>query len=215
MYELFTAQIFTTPIPAAAAMGVGVLGLVTGAVLAVWTIRDELAKARRLMAIDIRYKRAADSTYEKIRALAGSPAAAPTMAPPLSASRVRRLVAEAFERATWRGDRAAEWQDGELRRFIDEPAEPATPYAFPDVEPVRAPPAPPTPVYRNRRDPSKRVPARLRWSPRMAQLLGGPIPLPPLFASIQVPAQRRRPSPLVMANLPADPTRQWRVKVAA
>jgi hypothetical protein len=215
MYEFFTTTFFGTQIPTAAAMGVGAAGLVAGATFAVLTVRDKLSKARKLMAIAIRYESEADRTYAKIRALTDPTCSVPLVElfPPTRVQQVRRAVAEAFERATWRNEKATEWSpgwaDGELRRAIDQTAD--VPHV---AEPAPAPTEPPAPVYRTRRDPSERVPARDRWAPRMTQLLGGPIPVPPLFASIQVPAQRR-PSPLVLANLPADPTRQWRTKTVA
>jgi hypothetical protein len=207
--------ILHTPIPTLAAMGVGAVGLIAGAAFTAFAIRDKLNKARKLMAIAIRYESEADRTYAKIRALTDPTCSVPVVElfPPTRVQQVRRAVAEAFERATWRNEKATEWSqgwaDGELRQVIDQTAE--TPRV---AEPAPIPTETPAPVYRTRRDPSERVPARERWAPRMAQLLGGPIPVPPLFASVQVPVQRR-PSPLVLANLPADPTRQWRTKTVA
>jgi len=214
MYEFFTTTIFGSQIPIAAAMGVGAAGLVAGATFAVLTVRDKLSKARKLMAIAIRYESEADRTYAKIRALTDPTRSVPVVElfPPTLVQQVRRAVAEAFERATWRAEKpeATGWAHGELRRIIDETAE--TPHV---AEPAPTPAEPPAPVYRTHRDPSERVPARERWAPRMQQLLGGSIPVPPLFASIQVPTQRRRPTPLVMASLPADETRRWRTKTVS
>jgi hypothetical protein len=223
MYEFFTTTILGTQIPTAAAMGVGAVGLIAGAAFAAFAARDKLDKARRLMAIAIRYESEADRTYAKIRALTDPTQSVPVVElfPPTRMQQFRRSVAEAVERATWRGEKAAQWDDGELRQLIDATAEqplptpmPATPYVVPVAEPVRTY-EPQVVVFRDRRDPSERVPARERWAPRMTQLLGGPIPVPPLFASIRMPVQRQRPTPLIMAKLPADSTRQYRVKVRA
>ena len=217
MYAQQIADFLSTPIPTAAAVGVGVFGLVSGAAFAVLWVREELAKARRLMAIDIRYKRRADDTYAKIRALTDPTCSVPVVVlfPPTRVERVRQAVAEAFERATWRGEKAAEWQDGELRLLIDQTADETPLDGLPNIGLAHTPTEAPVPIYRNRRSPSERVPARSRWTPRMEQLLGGPIPVSPLFASIRVPAQRPRATPLVMARLREDDTRQFRVKVVA
>ena len=58
------------------------------------------------------------------------------------------------------------------------------------------------------------LPARLRtWGPRLVHGLDGPVRMPERFGLIQLPAQRR-PTPLVMARLRNDATRQFRVKKA-
>jgi hypothetical protein len=120
--------ILHTPIPTLAAMGVGAVGLIAGATLTAFTVRDKLNKARKLMAIAIRYESEADQTYAKIRALTDPTQSVPVVAlfPPTRVQQVRRAVAEAFERATWRNEKATGWSqgwaDGELRQVIDQTA---------------------------------------------------------------------------------------------
>lgn len=214
-------HILHTPVSASAAMGVGAAGLIAGATLAVLVVREQLAKARRLMKIDIRYKAAADDAYAKMRALMDPTCAVPVVQlfPPTPVEQIREVVAAAVERLTWRtgAQTPTEWADGELPAILARLAEqeepvPANPY-------VRPEPRQPVVSRARLRNPDAVLPARQRvWSPQLARRLGGPIPVPEAFPSlVSVPAQRR-PTPLAvarrLAQLP-DETRQWRVRVAA
>lgn len=215
-------HILHTPVPTPVAMGIGAAGLVAGAALAVLVVRDQLAKARRLMKIDISYKRAADETYAKIRALTDPTCAVPVVQlfPPTRIDQVRSLVAAAAERITWRNTQTpTKWADGELPAIIaklDEQEESETVPAIPYVRPEPRQPV----VSRARlRNPDAVLPARQRvWSPQLRQRLGGQIPVPDVFPSLRSVPVQRRPTPLVvarrLAQLPDD-TRQWRVRVAA
>lgn len=199
--------------PAIIATGTGLVGLTVGAVFATATARDKLRMARRLMKIAVQYEAEADRTYTNIKALTEPTRSVPTIElfPPSRIRQVRHAVAEAVERFTTRSETLPDWADGEMTQAFqrarqEENTVPATPYVGPGVS-----------RGRQRAEGSGRdvLPARARqWGPRLVHSLAGPVRMPERFGTLQLPAQRK-PTPLVMARLTEDDTRQFRVKVVA
>jgi hypothetical protein len=157
----------------------------------------------------VRYEAEADQAYAKTRALTEPTQSVPVieLIPPSRSQRMHLAVTEAIERITARDAQLPDWADGEMTAAFaraDHETVPATPYVGPGVSRGR------------QRAEGNRVelPARLRnWGPRLVHELDGPVLMPERFGMIQLPAQRR-PSPLIMARLRDDATRQFRVKKA-
>ena len=202
-------SILTEPVPVYATMITGATGLLVGAVLARQVARDKIAMARRLHTLAVRYEAEADQAYAKTRALTEPTQSVPIieLIPPSRSQRMHDAVTAAIERITARDEQLPDWADGEMTRAFaraDHEMVPATPYVGPGISRGRKR------AEGNHVD----LPARLRnWGPRLVDSLDGPVRMPERFGMIQLPAQRV-PTPLVMARLRADASRQFRVKKA-
>jgi hypothetical protein len=202
-------MIFSEQVPVIVAMATGTAGLLAGWAYATLAARDKLRVARRLVSEALRCETEARRAYTTARALTEPTGAISTVElfPPSLPRRMHRAVAEAVERFT-RNEPAPEWADGEMTRAFaraekEQEAVPATPYVGPGVSRGR----------QHAEGVHAILPARMRqWGPRLVHSLDGPVRMPERFGAIQLPAQRR-PTPLVMAALPDDDTRQFRVKV--
>ena len=202
-------MILTEPVPVYAAMATGATGLIVGALLARQVARDKIRMARKLHNLAVRYETEADQAYAKTRALTEPTQSVPVieLMPPSRSQRIHLAVAEAIERLTARDEQLPDWADGEMTaafaRADQEETVPATPYVGPGVSRGRL-----------RAEGSHAIlPARLRdFGPRLVHSLAGPVRMPERFGVLQLPAQRKA-NPLVMAKLPEDGTRQYRVKV--
>jgi hypothetical protein len=203
-------MILSEQVPVTVAMGIGAAGLLAGSALATAIARDKLRMSRRLMKIAVQYEAEADRTYATIRALTEptGPISTVELFPPTLPERMHHALAEAVERFTARTAPLPDWADGEMTLAFaraDEEREtvPATPYVGPGVSRGR----------QHAEGGHTALPARMRqWGPRLVHSLDGPVRMPERFGVIQLPAQRK-PTPLVMAALPDDDTRQFRVKV--
>ncbi len=203
-------MILTEQVPVYAAMATGATGLIVGALLAREVARDKLRMARRLMNIAVQYETEADHTYAKTRALTEPTQSVPVieLIPPSRSQRIHLAVAEAVQRLTARDEQLPDWADGEMtgafaRAEREQETVPATPYVGPGVSRGRL----------RAEGAHVALPAHLRtWGPRLVHGLAGPVRMPERFGTLQLPAQRK-PTPLVMARLRDDDTRQWRVKV--
>jgi hypothetical protein len=202
-------SILTEPVPVYATMVTGATGLVVGALLARQVARDKIAMARRLHTLAVRYEAEADKAYAKTRALTEPTQSVPVieLIPPSRSQRMHLAVTAAIERLTARDEQLPDWADGEMTRAFaraDQETVPATPYVGPGVSRGRL----------RAEGSHAELPARLRtWGPRLVHGLDGPVRMPERFGLIQLPAQRRA-TPLVMARLREDSTRQFRVKKA-
>ena len=201
-------MIFSEQVPVIVAMATGAVGLLAGWTCATIASRDKLQIARRLVGEALKCETEARRAYTTARALTEptGPISTIELFPPSLPRRMHRAVAEAVERFT-RNESPAEWVDGEMTRAFarvdQEETVPATPYVGPGVSRGRQ-------IAEGARI---ALPARLRgWGPRLVHGLDGPVRMPERFGALQLPAQRK-PTPLVMAALRDDDTRQFRVKV--
>lgn len=202
-------MILSEQVPVIAAMATGAAGLLAGWAFASIAARDKLRVARRLVNEALKCETEARRTYTTVRALTEptGPISIVELFPPSLPRRMHRAVTEAVERLTNRDGSLPDWADGEMTRAFarvdQEETVPATPYAGPGVS-----------RGRQRAEGSRAaLPARLRqWGPRLVHGLDGPVRMPERFGALQLPAQRK-PTPLVMASLPQDPTRAYRTKV--
>lgn len=206
-------MILSEQVPIIAAMATGAVGLLAGWAFASIAARDKLKVARRLVNEALKCETEARRAYTTVRALTEptGPISTIELFPPSRVRQVRLAVAEAVERFTTRDKPLPDWADGEMTRAFqrvrqEENTMPATPYVGPGVSRGR---------QRSEGVGRDTVPARMRqWGPRLVHSLAGPVRMPERFGTLQLPEQRK-PSPLVMARLPEDDTRQFRVKVVA
>lgn len=205
-------MILSEQVPMIAAMATGAAGLMAGWTFASITARDKLRVARRLINEALKCETEARRAYTTARALTEptGPISTIELFPPSLPRRIRHVVAEAVERYTARNESLPDWADGEMTRAFaradqEQETVPATPYVGPGVSRGR----------QHAEGARAILPARLRqWGPRLVHGLDGPVRMPERFGTLQLPAQRK-PTPLVMASLPDDPTRAFRTKVVA
>lgn len=210
-------MILSEQVPVIAAMATGAVGLLAGWAFASIAARDKLRVARRLVKEALKCETEARRAYITARALTEptGPISTIELFPPSLPRRVHRAVAEAVERFTIRTAPVPDWAEGEMTRAFaraevirEQEKVPATPYVGPAMSRGRQR-AENAPVAR------AALSARMRqWGPRLVHGLDGPVRMPERFGTLQLPAQRR-PSPLIMASLPDDPTRAFRTKVVA
>ena len=202
-------SILTEPVPVYATMVTGATGLLVGAVLARQVARDNLRVGRRLINEALRCEVEARRAHATARALTEptGPISTIELFPPSRSQRMHDAVMAAVERLTARDEQLPDWADGEMTAAFaraEQETVPATPYVGPGVSRGRL----------RAEGNHAGLPARLRtWGPRLVHGLDGPVRMPERFGLIQLPAQRR-PTPLVMARLRADASRQFRVKKA-
>lgn len=218
-------MIFSEQVPVIVAMATGAVGLLAGWTYATIASRDKLRVARRLVNEALRSEIEARRAQATARALTEptGPISIIELFPPSLPRRMHLAVAEAVERFTTRAETPDHWADGEMTRAFaradrEQETVPATPYV---PEPIHVSVGTPyigSGISRGQQiaEGARAIlPARMRtWGPRLVHALDGPVRMPERFGTLQLPAQRK-PTPLVMAALPEDDTRQFRVKVVA
>lgn len=221
-------MILSEQVPVIVAMASGAVGLLAGWAYATIAARDKLRVARRLVNEALKCETEARRAYTTVRALTEptGPISTIELFPPSLPRRTHLAVAEAVERLVTRNESLPDWADGEMTRAFarvdQEETVPANPHTCGSGN--TAPCVPCGESEREVHQGASRgrqraegvraiLPARLRqWGPRLVHGLDFQVQMPERFGALQLPAQRK-PTPLVMAALRDDSTRQFRVKV--
>ncbi len=185
----------STQVPLAAAIGLGLFGLASGAAATTFLCRDMLRTARRQMAIAIHYWGRSDKMLQHASALTTPTRRVPVVELLADPPTLRQRVGVIIDRFRPHPE-ASEWAEGELAVHIaamNEPHEASAP----------APPRLHSAVS------DSLSPRQRDWN-----LFGrrpGPIPVPVVPSPFRMP-QQSRPTPAMLAKLPPDPERWMRVR---